>query len=89
MEGLSESMSKLWSGDVDLADGELQKSYEAYRKRLNFIGTVGLPPKNSRGEIADTLQLIKANLNDDLDSVATGEINNSYPSTYTHTHTHL
>lgn len=37
VEGLSESMSKVWSGDVDLADGELEKTYEAYRKRLNFV----------------------------------------------------
>lgn len=72
VEGLSESTSKIWSGDVDLADGEVQKDYEAYVERLAFVETVGLPPRSSRQEIADDLQFLKTNLEDDLEAVTKG-----------------
>lgn len=33
VQGLGESMHLQWSGDVDLADGALQKEYEAYKEQ--------------------------------------------------------
>lgn len=62
----------IWSGDVDLADGELQKSYEAYTKRLAFVDMIGLPPRNSREEIIEDLELLITNLKDDLEVITAG-----------------
>lgn len=73
VEGLNESVSKIWSGDVDLADGKLAITYEAYKKRLDFVGSVGLPPRNSRNEIAYDLKLVESSLKDDLDAISTGK----------------
>lgn len=66
-------MSKIWNGDVDMADGQLAETYAAYRKRLDFVDGIGLPPRNSRHEIASDLQLIKASLSSDLDTVSNGK----------------
>ena len=40
--GLCESVKGMWSGDVDLNDGILQKSYKAYIKRLEEINEMVL-----------------------------------------------
>ena len=37
LPGLGESMRMEWSGDVDLNDGSLQRQYDAYIQRLDFI----------------------------------------------------
>lgn len=66
-------MSKIWNGDVDMADGKLAETYAAYRKRLDFADGIGLPPRNRRHEIASDLQLLKASLSSDLDTVSTGK----------------
>ena len=42
VKGLGESMRLQWSGDVDLADGALQRAHEAYTDRLKFIEKLGL-----------------------------------------------
>ena len=42
VEGLGESVGQVWTGDVDLADGVLQKQHESYLNRLKFISNFGL-----------------------------------------------
>ena len=37
MPGVAESTRGVWSGDVDLNDGELDKQKELYKTRLAFI----------------------------------------------------
>lgn len=58
VEGLAESTQKVWSGDVDLVDGELQKSYDTYIKRLDFSSKIGLPPRHHREAICADLKSI-------------------------------
>ena len=66
-------MSTIWNGDVDMADGKLEEAYAAYKKRLNFVDRIGLPPRNSRHEIGNDLQLIKASISSDLDIISDGK----------------
>ena len=40
--GLGNSCDGRWSGDVDLNDGSLQKLFEEYTCRLEFIAELGL-----------------------------------------------
>lgn len=74
MEGLGESTKKIWTGDVDLADGELQKSYDAYLQRLEFVGKIGMPPRNRRSELIDDLQTVLTLICKDLETISDGNI---------------
>ena len=74
VEGLGESVKKKWSGDIDLADGELQRSYDTYKQRLNLAETIGLPPRNSREDTATDLQCVKASISNDLETISVGEM---------------
>lgn len=38
--GLGESTRLVWSGDVDLNNGEVQQLYESYHSLLDFIATM-------------------------------------------------
>ena len=42
LKGLKESTRLEWSGDVDLADGSIQKQHEKYKQHLDHAGNVGL-----------------------------------------------
>ena len=64
-------MSKVWSGDVDLADGELQRSYDAYQEQLQFCAQIGLPPRDGRRDIIQDLQKALAMLTHDLEVIST------------------
>ena len=46
VSGLGESTRCVWSGDIDLNDGELSKLRESYQKRLDFIGGTGLDERS-------------------------------------------
>lgn len=39
--GLGESVTRIWSGDVDLNDGKLQKQYDTYMADMSFIQNIG------------------------------------------------
>lgn len=60
VKGLKESVKLQWSGDVDLADGPLQKKYDNYMKRLKMAEVVG---KNVGKELADILNDINKDVN--------------------------
>ena len=63
--GLGESLRLLWSGDVDLNDGELSKQYQQYRSRLAFIGAL----TSTSIHLADDLGKLHRELATDLDYV--------------------
>ncbi|XP_065893229.1 uncharacterized protein [Dysidea avara] len=61
-KGLKESTKMLWSGDVDLADGSLQKQYEEYRKRLKTVEMVALSRQSACRELEEVLCDVKKDL---------------------------
>ena len=46
--GYAHLCNMVWSSDVDLNDGELQKVYQQYRKQLEFISGIGLNTRRTR-----------------------------------------
>ena len=69
--GLKESVQQKWSGDVDLNDGQVQKQYEAYQKRLDSAKKLGLEDRN---EIKDQLQMLLNDLTKDLEFLNSGQL---------------
>lgn len=71
MSGLGESVTKKWSGDVDLNDGKLTEQYKKYEERLKFVDSLGLKHSERRKLVAD---LMKTNdqLNCDLTFASKG-----------------
>ena len=67
---MKESTKLEWSGDVDLADGSVQKQHEKYRQRLNHAEKVGLNCANASRELEEVL----ANLKKDLEFLHTGNV---------------
>ena len=62
----------MWSGDVDLADGELQSSYNAYQHKLQFAAQIGLPPRNSTTDEMEDLQKVLSLLEESSEVISTG-----------------
>jgi len=62
IKGLKESTKLMWSGDVDLADGSLQKQYKEYRERLKNAEAIALDRRNSCIELEKILDNIKKDL---------------------------
>lgn len=54
MKGLCESTKGVWSGDVDLNNGELQKLYRDHLARLEFIDAIGVNGRAERGVLNQT-----------------------------------
>jgi len=69
VSGLGESVKGQWSGDVDLADGALERSKEVYRNRMNVVEHIG---KSSMESYVVLKELIteERNLIDDVDFIA-------------------
>lgn len=59
LPGLGESVRMLWSGDVDLNDGNLQVQYDAYKEELRRIKQLGI---ESKEQILRDLVVIRDNL---------------------------
>ena len=57
VSGLGESVSGVWSGDVDLADGALVRARNLYDQRLHFMGELG---KHNTDSTAIAQDLAKA-----------------------------
>ena len=62
-------MKLLWSGDVDLNDGCLQKQYDEYKERLAKVDKVGLVRESVCTELKDLLKDIAK----DLDFIQLGK----------------
>jgi len=65
-----ESVQQKWSGDVDLNDGQVEKQYEAYQKRLDSAKKLGLEDWN---KTEDQLQMLLNDLTKDLDFLNSGQ----------------
>ncbi|XP_062508087.1 uncharacterized protein LOC134184419 isoform X4 [Corticium candelabrum] len=61
--GLHESVCLEWSGDVDLNDETLQKTYKKYRDRLKDISSIG---KSSTSQTRLVLSTLQSELTEDL-----------------------
>lgn len=72
--GLGESVSGVWSGDVDLNTGDLQRSYDVYKSKLALI--LGIGSRRSRTTIREDLDNIYSQLISDKDFIIEG--NNVY-----------
>lgn len=72
MPGLCESVQLKWSGDVDLNSGELQRSYQAYRSKLDFVAGVGLGCRQGRAAIEEDLRKIHQQLLSDKQFASQG-----------------
>ena len=70
--GLGDSCDGKWSGDVDLNDGSLQKLFEEYMCRLEFIAELGLARMDIH-QIETDLALLETNVKDDLDFLCSGK----------------
>lgn len=55
--GLGESVSNLWSGDVDLNDGKLNEMYDIYSKRLSFIASLGIERHGIQEILEDVIKI--------------------------------
>ena len=62
LKGLKESTRLEWSGDVDLADGSIQKQHEKYKQRLDHAGKVGLNRTSATTELEEVLTDLKKDL---------------------------
>lgn len=51
-----------WNGDVDLADGSLQKQYEEYKKRLEKAKVIALNRQVAYKELEEVLLDIEEDL---------------------------
>ena len=64
VSGLTESVRLEWEGDVDLDDGLLQESYDAYIQRLNFLEEIGVgsrsDPASLDKDLKECLQILRA-----------------------------
>ena len=60
VKGIWESTKGVWSGDVDLADGQLEHLYQQYQKQLHWIEGLGLEsrgnPDSIRCDIDTTME---------------------------------
>ena len=80
VQGLGESTHRKWTGDIDLCDGELQKTYKEYIDRLSFIDGIGLNKRNCKNKIEEDLHSTILAIKKDLDFVTVGmyKINHGY-----------
>jgi len=62
LKGLKESTKMEWSGDVDLADGSVQKQHDKYKQRLDRAGKVGLNRASATRELEEVLTNVKKDL---------------------------
>ena len=69
MKGLCESTRGVWSGDIDLNDGELDKLFQSMQKRLAFIQSLGLKERREVNVLIADLEVLLENSSDDKDFV--------------------
>lgn len=72
VKGLGESVSGRWSGDVDLNDGSLEKSYANYLQRLKEAKEIGLPPRQDRPVVLADLETLSEQLSSDVAFITKG-----------------
>ena len=71
---LGESVSGLWSGDVDLNTGDLQRAYDEYKLKLELISGIGLGSRQGRAMILDDLNKVDSELRNDKEFIIKGRV---------------
>ena len=74
VKGLCESVAGVWSGDVDLNDGSLQRSFDEYKSKLSLISQIGLGSRWGRATIKDDLSTIHKQVLSDKEFIIKGNI---------------
>ena len=74
VSGLGESVQQVWGGDVDLADGKMQKMHDAYLKRLREIShiTGDMSDLTERQLLIARLGKERENLEEDIRFIGSG-----------------
>jgi len=62
ISGLAESIRDIWSGDMDLNDGALDKQYQEYNNRLLTIKNLKSSNANLLSRLDDQVQQLKINM---------------------------
>ena len=70
--GISESVQKQWSRDVNLADGAINQTHDAYLKCLKSKN-IGLGPQNGHLQIQQDLIQLELDLTDDISFLSSGK----------------
>lgn len=65
LPGIGQSVSGIWSGDVDHNDGALQCQYNAYKHRLKCIQNLKMSSTNTR-EVGERMMQACSQVNQDL-----------------------
>ena len=74
IEGLGESVSGVWSGDVDLNTGDVQRAYEEYRSKLELVSKIGLGSRQGRAMISEDLNKVYSQLRNDKEFIIKGKV---------------
>ena len=70
--GLGESLTHIWSGDVDMCDGSLPKLYQTYMNRRSFVEGLGLGDRRGQWDISIDLSTIELEMITDIDFISEG-----------------
>ena len=70
--GLGESLTHIWSGDVDMCDGSLQELYKSYMKRRSFAEGLGLGGRRGRWDISIDLSTVESEMVSDIEFITEG-----------------
>ena len=65
-------MKGIWSGDINLNDGELEKQYKEYQDRLSLIMSLKLSP--NRRELLGQLTSVLRQLKEDVAYLLAGKL---------------
>lgn len=74
VQGLCESVSGVWSGDIDMNDGSLQCSFDQYKAKLSLISQIGLGSRRGKATIKDDLSLVHKQILSDKEFIIKGNI---------------
>ena len=61
VNGLWQSVTGEWAGDVDLNDGKLQQQYHIYKEEIDSVG-LNKPLAETRSELSHELVVVRNNL---------------------------
>lgn len=76
IRGLGTSVNGIWSGDQDLADGSLQKAYDAHKHRVDFLSSIGQNKQLNPVEVVQQITVAQQQLVNDIDFICTRKSHN-------------
>ena len=66
-------MRGIWSGDVDLADGSLEKQYDRHQQRLEFLRRIGMNERLGNVVLPNDLLMAVDLIEKDIEHISTCE----------------